>query len=184
MKNRRRTSASTSSGSPPSLAYVLGVVVASVLAQSAQAAEGLTLAPDPRTLIILVVVFLVLIAPVNLLLFRPVFRVLEARREQIEGATKRAERLSEEADAAVTRYERAVREVRESAERERRQRLEEARREQVSTVAAARAEAERQIEGARSQVATALEEARGALRAQAEDLAREVAQRMLGRPLS
>ena len=85
MKNWRRTCASTSSGSPPSLACVLLVVVGSVLAQSVQAADDLTLAPDPRTLIILVVVFLVLIAPVNLLLFRPVFRVLEARREQIEG---------------------------------------------------------------------------------------------------
>ena len=37
---------------------------------------------------------------------------------------------------------------------------------------------------ARSQVDAALEEARGALRAQAEDLAREVAQRVLGRTLS
>ena len=163
-------------------AGLLGLGLA--FAQSAQASEELTLAPDPYTLLILLVVFLMLIAPVNLLLFRPVFRVLEARRARIEGATKRAERLSEQADVAVARYERAVREARETAEGERRRRLDEARREQVSTSAAVRADAERQIEDARAEVNTALAGVRSALRAQAEELAREAAQRVLGRPLS
>ncbi len=163
-------------------AGLLGLGLA--FAQSAQASEELTLAPDPYTLLILLVVFLLLIAPVNLLLFRPVFRVLEARRERIEGAANRAEHLSKEAGAVMTSYEQAVREARETAEGERRRRFDEARREQASNSAAARTDAERQIEVARSELDTALAGARSALRAQAEELAREAAQRVLGRPLS
>ncbi len=163
-------------------AGLLGLGLA--FAQSAQASEELTLAPDPQTLLILVVVFLLLIAPVNLLLFRPVFRVLEARRQRIEGAAKRAKHLSEETGAVMTRYEQAVREARETAEGERRRRLDEARREQASNSAAARTDAERQLEVARSELDTALAGARSALRARAEELARDAAQRVLGRPLS
>ena len=163
-------------------AGLLGLGLA--FAQSAQASEELTLIPDPETLLMLVAAFLLLIAPVNLLLFRPVFRVIEARRERIEGAVKRAHHLSEEARAVMGRYEHAVREARETAESERRRRLDEARREHASNSAAARSDAERQIDVARAELDTALAGARGALRAQAEELAREAAQRVLGRPLS
>ena len=77
-----------------------------------------------------------------------------------------------------------IRAARETAEGERRRRFDEARREQASNSAAARTDAERQIEVARSELDTALAGARSALRAQAEELAREAAQRVLGRPLS
>jgi F-type H+-transporting ATPase subunit b len=110
------------------------------------------------TLPLLIVVFLLLIFPVNHLIFRPIFRVLEARKDRIEGNRTRAAALSQQAEEVVARYERSLREVREDAERE--------------------------MAGAREEVTAALEQARAGLRAQAEELANEAAGRILGRPIS
>ncbi len=155
-------------------------------AASAQAASegGLVLVPDLQTLIVRIVAFALLILPMNALVFKPVFRVLDARRERIDGACRRAAQLGREADAVLARYQAAVREVEESAEHERRQRLDEARRERGATTARARADAEGEIERARREVKLALGEARATLRSEAEELAREVAQRVLGRAVS
>jgi F0F1-type ATP synthase membrane subunit b/b' len=48
---------------------------------------------------------------------------------------------------------------------------------------AARSEAEARLDGARAEIAASLESARGALRSQAQDLARQAASQVLGRAL-
>ena len=132
----------------------------------------------------LIVLFVILIFPVNALIFNPIFAVLDARDEKIAGTRARAEKIAAEAEEVLARYERSVREVREEAERERKERLASARGESAEQSAAARAEAEREIERAREQIGAGLAEARASLRAQAELLAREAAARVLGRALS
>jgi F-type H+-transporting ATPase subunit b len=155
-------------------------------ASGAGAAEGgLVLVPEVRTILpALIVLFALLIIPVNLLIFRPIFRVLDARADKIEGTWKRAEKLEQDADATLARYEQSVREVREDSERDRKQQLETARRDHAARTADARAEAEREVVGARAEVAAALADARRSLRAEAEGLAVEAAARVLGRELS
>jgi F-type H+-transporting ATPase subunit b len=155
-----------------------------LLAEPALAAEELVLIPDPQLLLIMVVGFVILIFPLNALLFKPVFAALDARSERIEGARQRSTQLDEEADGVLTRYEAAIREARSEAESQRQTQLERAREEQLQITGAARQEAEGEIERARGELNQSLETARATLRASAENLAQDAAEQILGRTLS
>lgn len=152
--------------------------------RAAAAEGGIDLVPDPLITLILVLGFALLVVPLDRLLFRPLFRVLDERAERIEGARGRASELQAEADAVLSRYEHEVAATREQAARERRERMAKARAEELEATGKARSEAEERLERARAEVGHALEQARGDLRSQAQELAREAAHRILGRPVS
>jgi len=156
----------------------------SVATEAVASEGGLVLTPDPTTLVLLVVVFGLLVYPVNQLIFRPIFRVLDERDSKIAGTRRDAERLAREADQVLARYQDSVRDVRADAERERKGALERARADGAARTGAARGDAEREVGRARAEVAAALEEARATLRAESSQLARDVASRVLGRTLS
>jgi F-type H+-transporting ATPase subunit b len=132
----------------------------------------------------LVVLFAILVFPLDRLLFRPLLRTLEQRGERIEGARSRASAVSKQADEVLGRYEAAVGVARKEAESIRRGALDAARQEQGKISSAARLAAEREVAKARQGVAGALESARAALRGETQRLAREAAARVLGRPLA
>lgn len=156
-----------------------------LVASDALAAEGqLVLVPDPRLLIGLLLLFAFLIPPVQAALFTPLLRVLEERTERIDGTRRRASRLVEESAEILSRYETSIRAAREEADAERKEQLRAARSEGAQQTSQARSAAEAEIESARREVAAALVAARGSLRSQAEDLANQAAERVLGRPLS
>ena len=140
--------------------------------------------PLRSTWLQLVVLFVAMVFPLNALLFRPLLRTLEQRGERIEGARSRASALSKQADEVLGRYQVAVGAARREAENARRQMLESARSEQVKIGAAARSSAEHEVARARAGVAGALLTARVELRSETERLAREVAAKVLGRPLA
>ena len=153
-----------------------------LLAQAAHASgASLEIFPDPKLLACLVVLFLLLVVPLNQLIFKPLFRVLDERDERITGTRQRAERIFREADATLARYEKAVQETREEAEGERRAQLDRARGEMLERMGGARAEAKREVERARGELASTLDAARGTLRTESRALAREAAARVLGR---
>jgi F-type H+-transporting ATPase subunit b len=166
-------------------------------AQSAAAAEGgLEIFPDlveivqtgasplGSRFVQLVVLFLLLIWPVNRLVITPLLHVLDERSARIEGTRKRAGEVGASADAALARYSAAVEEARKQAGELRKSALETARSDQVRILADARRAAEAEVAAARSGVAGALGKARATLRSETEALAREAAARVLGRPLS
>lgn len=144
---------------------------------------GLVLVPDERMLIGLIVLFLVLVYPVNELLFKPIFRVLDEREKRIAGTRSKADQLERDASQALERYEQSVRSVREEAEQERRGVLEGARAEALEAAASVRGEVEGELETARAEIARALDAARATLRGQSQELAREAASQVLGRVL-
>jgi F-type H+-transporting ATPase subunit b len=170
--------------SPSSFATGIPALLLGLLAAlPVQAAgESLEIFPDER-IFYLIVLFVLLVFPVNKLLFHPIFRVLDERDARIEGARKRADQIGAEAEATLDRYRSAVRSAREDAEGERKEVLEQARREQAQLTGSVRSEAEATINRAREEVTGALDEARSQLRQQAEELAREAATRVLGRSL-
>ena len=170
--------------SPSSIATTIpALFIALFVALPAQAAgASLEIFPDQR-IFYLIVLFVLLIFPVNKLLFHPIFRVLDERDARIEGARKRADEIGAQAEATLGRYRSAVRNAREEAESGRKQVLEEARREQAQLTGSVRSEAETEINRAREEVAGALNDARTQLREQAQELAREAATRVLGRSL-
>jgi len=161
------------------------MIVALVLAVAgqAQASDNLVLIPDPPLLLALIVLFALMVPPVNQLVFKPIFRVLDEREERIDGTRARAAQLERETDDVLTRYESQVASVRAEAEQDRRSLLEVARGDAAGETGSARAEAEREIDRARQEVATALESARASLRGQSQELARQAAASVLGRPL-
>jgi F-type H+-transporting ATPase subunit b len=150
---------------------------------AAAAEHGLVLVPDLRLLLALIAFFVLLIAPANALVFKPLLRVLDERDARIAGTRTKAERLEQEAAAILARYEQAVREAREEGERGRRSLLTEVRAEVQREIAAARREAEGRLESARGEIAASLDSARAALRGQAQDLASQAASQVLGRAL-
>jgi F-type H+-transporting ATPase subunit b len=166
------------------LLALVAVAPALLAAPAAHASGSLELTPDLPILVVLVIGFAVLIYPLHVLLFRPVFRVLDERRERIDGARARAEKLESDARRTLERYQGSIREVREESERARRGRLDEARAEQARIASEARGEAESEVERARRSLAESLEGARASLRQSAEELSRQAAERILGRSLS
>jgi F-type H+-transporting ATPase subunit b len=146
------------------------------------ATESLEIFPDER-IFYLIALFVLMVFPINKLLFHPIFRVLDERDARIEGARKRADEIGAQAEATLDRYRSAVRSAREEAESGRREQLEQARREQAELTGSVRNEAEVELNRAREEVAGALGDARSQLREQAQALAREAAARVLGRSL-
>lgn len=163
---------------------LLPMLVVWICAQAARASEGgLELVPQPDLLAALLLFFLLLVVPLNALLFRPLLRTLDERADRIDGTRGRAERLDAQSLELRTRYEGALREARDAAERTRRECVEEARGQLQARTGEARADAEQSIEVARVELFAGLEEARNRLAEQARELAQEAASRVLGRSL-
>jgi len=172
---------------PAGLALAAACVLAAAPALAVEGhggGHGLVLFPEWTELVPLIALFVLLIPLVNALLFKPVFRILDARTERIDGARRRAGRLEQDAAAVLERYRVAVAEVRASSDAERKATLEAARRAQASRVADEREAAERRIESARHEIDSALADARQRLRHDVEALASDAAARILGRALS
>ncbi len=164
---------------------VLLTAAGSLTAGEAYASEGdLVLTPELPMLLALIALFVVLIFPVNALLFRPIFAALDAREDKIAGTRARAEKLSARAEEVLQRYQGTVRETREATEQVRRSLLKDAKNEASERLSSARGEAEREIDRARGEIRSALVAARSSLRGETEDLAREASARILGRNLS
>ncbi len=173
----------------------VGALTSIVLAGAAGASENLEILPDAAlpgvfgdgslgTMWVMLIGFVVLIFPLNALIFQPIFRALDRRADRIQGARARSSQLQSEADDVLERYERAIRDARAESEAARQTQLAGARDEQASLTTAARREAETELERARGELARSLDEARNTLRAGAEDLATAAAEQVLGRALS
>jgi F-type H+-transporting ATPase subunit b len=171
------------------------LLLAFALAEPAGAAEGgLEIFPDfdlfdpaswPASRFVqLLVLFVLLIYPVNRFVLTPLLRVLDERTARIEGARRRAAEVGAQADGALARYGAAVEEARKQAGELRKDALEQARGDQVRILADARRSAEGKVAAARGSMAGALAEARALLRAESAGLAREAAARVLGRSLT
>jgi F0F1-type ATP synthase membrane subunit b/b' len=109
--------------------------------------------------------------------------VLDEREQRIAGSRARASEIAKRADQVLAGYESSVARAREEAEVERRGTLDQARTAQSARVSREREEAERTLERARAEVGAALAQARTRLQADAQQLAQQAAERLLGRSL-
>lgn len=175
---------------------ILGIsALTSVYTRPAFASDKLELIPDYAlfglildkpgfgSLWIMLIGFVVLIFPLNKLIFQPIFRVLDERAARIQGARKRSTQLQQNADTVLEQYETAIRGARAQSEATRQGQLATAREEQALLTTQARGEADNELARARSSLKVSLEEARTTLRADAESLATAAAEQVLGRAL-
>ncbi len=133
---------------------------------------------------IILVTFLVLMAFLNAVLFRPMLRYLDEREAKTRGAVGEAKALEEEAVRALEAYEARVSAARTEAQAESAAARKRAGDEEQAILDRAREQATRRIAEIERDVAAAAEQARSTLGAQARDMARAIAEKVLGRTVS
>ncbi|MFO8073709.1 MAG: ATP synthase F0 subunit B [Polyangia bacterium] len=125
------------------------------------------------------VVFVLLYA----LLFRPVVRLIEARRAATEGRSRRAEEIGCEAEQLAAEVDSQIADARRAATAERDRMVEQARRHQREVDERAREQSRAEIARAREKMEREGGRVRTELEAEVESLAEKVAGRVLGRSL-
>lgn len=157
--------------------------LALTLPSEALAAGGLELMPRLELLVLNVVVFALLVYPIDRLLLKPLIAVLAERDARTNGALERSEALTREASEIQQSFEARLKEVRNEAAERRARVLAAGEEEERRVLDRAREDAGRALEQVRQGVAAELEAARQTLTADASELAREAATRILGRAL-
>lgn len=133
------------------------------------------------TLLIQLALFLVLLAGLSKFLFTPFLRIYDERERRIEGAAAEAARMVAGSDHKAEAIESTLR----SAQDEARSILRELREKGVAKERAiideARTSAQLRLEGARTELRGTTERVREKLRAEAQDLAGEIVEKVLNR---
>jgi F-type H+-transporting ATPase subunit b len=135
------------------------------------------------SVVVMMVVFSLLIVILKPLLFDPVLKIFEEREKRTEGAKAEARSMQEQAGDLLTRYERELERVHQVAGAEREKiRVETARLEQ-EILAKGRKVASDIVDQGRAKIAKDVQAIQFNLGSQSEQLARQIAGRVLGRDL-
>jgi F-type H+-transporting ATPase subunit b len=132
------------------------------------------------------VVFLILLTGVilNGLILKPVLRVMQEREGAVKSARELAVSAAARAEAAVAEFETRTQAARAEIYREMDEKRRRALDHRAELLAQTRREAEASIQQATERVALQAEAARGQLEREADTLANEIAERVLGRKAS
>lgn len=135
------------------------------------------------TFFIQLALFLFMFVFLYIALFRPMVRLIEARREATLGAKEKAAKMSEEAAALTVEVEDRLAKVRLETAAHRAELIEKARTEEREMLAAARAASHEAAEEARTLLSQKQVEVKKQLAAEVEQMASTLAGRLLGRSL-
>ena len=135
------------------------------------------------TFLLQMVLFAAVIVVLRPLLFDPVLRVFDERERRTEGARGSARAMQEEAGELLSRYEKELAKVHEVARQERDRIRTETAKVESEVMAQARENANRILEQGRQRIERERQQIEFALGQQAERLARNMAEAVLGRSL-
>jgi F-type H+-transporting ATPase subunit b len=127
--------------------------------------------------------FLVLLAVLNILLYKPIRKVLAERQGKITDAKSRAEAVDQDVQAKMAEYEARLREMKSGAADERGLLVKEAQAEEATILEAARKEASEALSAIKTRVAKEAADARTILQEQAKILSVDICEKVLGRSL-
>lgn len=127
--------------------------------------------------------FMILLAVLNVLLYRPLRDALAARKATVDGDLAKARSLDEQIQAQVAEYEAKLQEARQRGSQERTALRQAAQAEETRLISSANENATLRLQSLKEQVASEAEGARQGLRGETETLAREIAGKVLGRSL-
>ena len=136
---------------------------------------------SPHLIASVVVLVLVLLWFLNGLLYGPVLKVLDQRRQVVEGAARDASAAEEKIRRLQEEYDRAMREARREAKALFHKAQEEALARDKEMVAAAQERADAMLGKALADLESQADAAREQLRGLAEDLSAQIAAKILGR---
>ena len=135
-----------------------------------------------RTLLVQIAIFVALWLVLKRLWFDPALRLIRERTARSEGAVKEARAIQAEAERLRAEHAAALDQARGEAQREMHEMVRQAEAEQQRLIAEARADAQRTLTDVRAQVDEEVARARLGLRDSASEIARVVAEKILGRP--
>jgi len=127
--------------------------------------------------------FLVLLAVLNVLLYKPIRKVIAERQGKIADAKSRAEGVDQDVQAKMAEYEARLKEMKSGAADERGALVKEAQAEETTILEAARKEASEALAAIKSRVAKEAADARAILQEQAKVLSVDICEKVLGRSL-
>jgi F-type H+-transporting ATPase subunit b len=133
------------------------------------------------TVLIQIVAFLVFWFLLTKLLFKPFIALLEARERRTEGTKAEAATLKEEGERLAKEYEQAIAQVVEQGRAAKETIVEEGRQARERLLSQVREEAARRVEAARTEIHKELERGRALAAREAEAIARQMAEKILGR---
>ena len=133
------------------------------------------------TLILQFVNFVVLMAVLNAVLYKPLRAALQARKETIEGSKAKVQDIDEQVQAQIARYEAQLQEARQQGAQERAVLRKAAQEEESRILGEANQKSAEKLQSIKEQIEGEATAARQALRNETEALAKEVAEKVLGR---
>jgi F-type H+-transporting ATPase subunit b len=136
------------------------------------------------TLIIQLVIVLSLMGILTQVLFKPFLSVLQERRNRIEGAEKKAKDLQQQAEELIERYREAISAGQAQGAGVRDEIRKASLTEETEILQKAMDETNRLIQEVKARIAEEGRAARIDLRLQAQNLSREITEKVLGRSLS
>jgi F-type H+-transporting ATPase subunit b len=127
--------------------------------------------------------FLVLLAVLNILLYKPIRKVIAERQGKIADAKSRAEGVDQDVQAKMAEYESRLKEMKSGAADERGTLVKEAQAEEAAILDSARKEASETLAAIKARVAKEATDARTMLQEQAKLLSVDICEKVLGRSL-
>lgn len=138
--------------------------------------------PD-RTLFIQLGIFLAVVFCLNHFVFQPVLKILRLRRAKTEGDRKKITEIVQKTEQLMKEYEAKMQEAKKEAFQIKEGIRREGREQGLNIVQEARQASLTQIEKIKKEIAGAATQATAQLESQAEVLSRQIAEKVLGRPL-
>ncbi len=136
-----------------------------------------------QTLLVQMVNFIILVLVLNYLLYKPLLKIIDERKERIEGTLEEAERMMKEAERKLEEYNSRIRQARQQAQQIVAEGRLKASEEQKRILASVRKETEERLEKLQRELEAQKASAREVLRRQAEVLSIRIAERVLGRSI-
>jgi F-type H+-transporting ATPase subunit b len=134
-----------------------------------------------KTLLIQIVNFLVLMFVLNIILYKPIMKIMDSRQKRIDDANEEVRELDETVQGKVADYEERLRRARAEAMEQREAIKNEGTEKATEIIGQARAEVGEMIQGFKTKVAAEKEEARQVLHRQTRRIALEISEKVLGR---
>jgi F-type H+-transporting ATPase subunit b len=133
------------------------------------------------TLVYVLIIFIIFAFVLNLLLFKPISKVLDERESLTEGATSEARAATRQYQTRLANYEETIRQSRGETYRKLEQSRKTALEERQRVIDAAKAQAESEIAKAKEQIAAETVAARVALEQESRQIAEQISRTVLGR---
>ena len=135
------------------------------------------------TLFIQIINFLFLVIILNWLLVKPVMKMIDERRNRVEGSEGEAERLMKEADENISEYESKLIEARMVASKEKEKIRMEGVQLEAEILRTARDETRKMVENLKMRIGEESKQASQNMKKEIDSLSLEMVERILGRKL-